>query len=66
MQFFNVLRPKRLLRSLMPVMLLFMLRSLRPLKFSKQRKTFKSINVRIRSAYFAAVKNIEWNYDILK
>ena len=42
-QFLIFLRPKRLLRSLRPVMLLCLLRSLGPLRFSKPLKSLKSI-----------------------
>ena len=41
---FDFLRPKRLLRSLRPVMLSCLLRSLRPLRFSKPFKCLKSIS----------------------
>ena len=41
---FDFLRPKRLLRSLRPVMLSCLLRSLRPLRFSKPLKSLKSIS----------------------
>ena len=41
---FDFLRPKRLLRSLRPVMSSCLLRSLRPLRFSKPLKSLKSIS----------------------
>ena len=56
MLFFYFLRPKRLLRSLRPMMLSCLLRSLRPLKFSEPLRFLKSIIYWLESPYFDVLK----------
>ena len=69
---FDFLRPKRLLRSLRPVMLSCLLRSLRPLRCSK---SLKSISSWLKSPYFDVLKkkyfwtewwNLKWNSAIIQ
>ena len=49
-------RPKRLLRSLRPVVFLCLLRSLRPLKFSEPPKFLKSIIYWLESPFYDVLK----------
>jgi len=53
---FDFLRPKKLLRSLRPVMLSCLLRSLRPKRFSKPLKSLKLISKWLESPYFNVLK----------
>ena len=69
---FDFLRPKRLLRSLRPVMLSCLLRSLGPLRFSKPLKVFEINKLMARITLFWKKKfwtewwNFKWNSAIIQ